>query len=216
MPEDFVTASFQTDNQNRMNGMNKTENDVGNRMNETENSQTEESEWRVHAKRKISELSNKEWSTKDAGSEESGNERISDIIKKLSFTIYELKDSLPKSSRKLRLWINYMNYIKIVKTFICAEKTGNWHLLPTWLIFSVLLGTCTTQKVFVSICKLFPWPTKTIPMVIYQIFWRGLSFTTSWQSLLGLFMNWSCYRAGPYVIHPCIRCINVLKSIRQC
>ena len=44
MPEDFVTASFQTDNQNRMNEMNKTENDVGNRMNETENSQTEESE----------------------------------------------------------------------------------------------------------------------------------------------------------------------------
>ena len=61
--------------------------------------------------------------------------------KKLSFTIYELKDSLPKSSRTSRLQINYMNYINIVKTFIRAEKTDNWHLLPTWLIFSRLLTT---------------------------------------------------------------------------
>ena len=43
MPEDFITASFQTDDQNRMNEMNKTENEAENSMNETENNQTEES-----------------------------------------------------------------------------------------------------------------------------------------------------------------------------
>ena len=36
--EDFITACFQTYDQNRMNKMNKTENKVENRMNETENS----------------------------------------------------------------------------------------------------------------------------------------------------------------------------------
>ena len=38
MLEDFITACFQTCDQNRMNKMNKTENKVENRMNETENS----------------------------------------------------------------------------------------------------------------------------------------------------------------------------------
>ena len=57
-----------------------------------------------------------------------GNERIPDVIKKLSFTISTLKDSLSKSSRTSRLWINYINYINIAKTFIGAERTGNWHL----------------------------------------------------------------------------------------
>ena len=38
-------SSLQTDDQNRMNEMNKTENEAVKRMNETEKSQTEESEW---------------------------------------------------------------------------------------------------------------------------------------------------------------------------
>ena len=54
-----------------------------------------------------------------------------DINKILSFTISELKDSLPKSSRTSRLWINYMNCINIVKISIRAGRTGNLHLLPT-------------------------------------------------------------------------------------
>ena len=43
MPEDFITASFRTDDQNRMNEMNETENEAENSMNETENNQIEES-----------------------------------------------------------------------------------------------------------------------------------------------------------------------------
>ena len=35
MPEDFITASFQTNNQNRINETNETENEAENRMNET-------------------------------------------------------------------------------------------------------------------------------------------------------------------------------------
>ena len=43
IPEDFITASFQTDDQNRMNEMNETENETESGMNETENNQIEES-----------------------------------------------------------------------------------------------------------------------------------------------------------------------------
>ena len=35
VPEDFITASFQTDDQNRMNEINETENETESRMNET-------------------------------------------------------------------------------------------------------------------------------------------------------------------------------------
>ena len=124
-----------------MNEKNKTENEAENRMNETENSQTEESEptyefpfnliRKSPRKAKINKLSNKEWSTKDTGSKELGNEKIPDVNKKLSFTIFQLEGFLPKSSRTSRLWINYMNYINIVKTSIRAETTSNLHLLPT-------------------------------------------------------------------------------------
>ena len=76
----------------------------------------------------MSQLSNEEWSIKDTGSKELGNERIPDVNGKLSLTIFEVKDSLQKSSRTSRLWINYMNYINIVKTFIRDERTRNGHL----------------------------------------------------------------------------------------
>ena len=56
------------------------------------------------------------------------NDRIPDVIEKLSSTISKLKDSLSKSSRTSRLWIHYIIYINIVKIFIRAERTGNWDL----------------------------------------------------------------------------------------
>ena len=86
--EDFITASFQIDDQNRINETNKTEIEAENRMNETENRQrkmNEQMKRRIPGKRKISQLSNKEWSTKDTGSKELRNERIQDVIKKIKF-----------------------------------------------------------------------------------------------------------------------------------
>ena len=63
-----------------------------------------------------------------------GNERIPDVIEKVSFPISQLKDSLSKSSRTSRLKINYMNYINIAKPFIRAERTGNCHLHLTTVV----------------------------------------------------------------------------------
>ena len=88
---------------------------------------------RIPGKQKIcltkSNLQDLEASYKN--SEELNNDRIPDVIEKLSSTISKLKDSLSKSSRTPRLWINYINYINIVKTFICAERTDNWDLYLT-------------------------------------------------------------------------------------
>ena len=48
-PEDFIIASFQTDDQNRMNEMNEADNEKESRMNETENNQIEESKSTMRA-----------------------------------------------------------------------------------------------------------------------------------------------------------------------
>ena len=75
-------------------------------------------------KTKISQLPEKESARADLD-----NNKIRDVIKKLSSTNSELKES--KSSRTSRLWINYINYINIMKTFIRAERIGNCHLYLT-------------------------------------------------------------------------------------
>ena len=91
-----------------MNEMSKTENEAENRMNETENSQTEESE--------------------------STDELSFDLIKEKIQEGEKSPNCLtksPKCSRTPKLWINYMSYINILKSFIRAKRTGNLHLLPT-------------------------------------------------------------------------------------
>ena len=118
-----------------MNEMNKTENEAVKRMNETANSQTEESESTnecpINLIREESQEREKspncltKRDLQKIHAQKNWGMRILDVIVKLSFTIYEFKDSFSKSSRTSRLWINYMNYINIVETFIRPDMTGN-------------------------------------------------------------------------------------------
>ena len=123
-----------------MNEMNEIENGTESRMNETENNQMEESESINHvlfnltreetqeSKKSPKCLTKSDLPEVEAlhnNSEELENDKIPGIIDKLSSAISELKDSLAKSSRTSRLWINFINYINIVKTFIRTERTGN-------------------------------------------------------------------------------------------
>ena len=63
--------------------------------------------------------------------EELDNDRIPDVIEKLSSTISKLKDSLSKSSRTSRLWINYIIYLYILLklSFVLrGQATGTYIL----------------------------------------------------------------------------------------
>ena len=40
----------------------------------------------------------------------------------------ESKDDLSQTSRTAKFWIQYVDYIGIVKNFIRAERTGGWNL----------------------------------------------------------------------------------------
>ena len=95
------------------------------------------------------------------------NDRIPDVIEKLSSTISKLKDSLSKSSRTSRLWINYIIYINIVKTFIRAERTGNWDLHLTVVANMIDLFAATKLIHYCEKCSLISSILKTYQNNIY-------------------------------------------------
>ena len=161
-----------------MNEMNETKNEAESRMNETENNQREENEssneGRFSLIRKESQESNKspncltksdlqELETFYNNSEELENDKIPDVIEKLSSTISELKDSLSKSSRMSRLWINYINYVNIVKTFIRAKRIGNWHLYLTAVANMIDLFAATGHIHYAKSARLYLQTMQDLP-----------------------------------------------------
>ena len=55
----------------------------------------------------------------------------SEAMQNLKICLQHCKDYLSSKSRTSKLWIQYLEYISILKLFIYAERTGNWnvHLL---------------------------------------------------------------------------------------
>ena len=52
----------------------------------------------------------------------------SNELVKLENCLINYKESLAKTSRTAKLWLQYIEYVEIVKLFIRAERTGNWNL----------------------------------------------------------------------------------------
>ena len=51
----------------------------------------------------------------------------SDIVIKLTNVVEKFKSELSSASRTAKLWLHYLEYISIIRMFIRAERTGNWH-----------------------------------------------------------------------------------------
>jgi len=51
-----------------------------------------------------------------------------DTVTTLFYVIDEVKQELCAKSRKAALWIQYLYCIQLLKNFITAERTGDWHL----------------------------------------------------------------------------------------
>ena len=56
------------------------------------------------------------------------NVNKSEALSKLFNFLQKYKDRLALRSGTARLWIQYLEYVTIVKNFIRTERTGNWHL----------------------------------------------------------------------------------------
>ena len=50
------------------------------------------------------------------------------VLKIIQQLLEEIKEELRNSSRTARLWLQYVDYVGILKLFMRAERTGNWKL----------------------------------------------------------------------------------------
>ena len=64
-------------------------------------------------------------------------------MKKLKDGLVSKKASLAEDSRTSKLWIQYMEYISIIKMFIRVERSGNWeeHLNATEKMLNLYAAT---------------------------------------------------------------------------
>ena len=82
---------------------------------------------------------------RDLLSDSTGISKISEsaAFQTISDAISSHKKYLETASRTAKLWLQYMNYIEVVKLFIRAERTGNWnlHLVATEKMLCLFAAT---------------------------------------------------------------------------
>ena len=63
---------------------------------------------------------------------------------KLGNALECLKDTLRSTSRTAKLWLRFMDYIEIIKDFICCERLGMWdgHLNAVTALLNLFAATC--------------------------------------------------------------------------
>ena len=74
-----------------------------------------------------------------------------------------VKNSLSKFPRTSRLWINYINYLNIVKTFIRSERTGNWHLHRTTVANTIDLFAVSGHIHYAKSARLYLQTMQDLP-----------------------------------------------------
>jgi hypothetical protein len=66
-----------------------------------------------------------------------------------------LKSELSEKSRTARLWIQYINYVDIIKAFIRAERTADWDLHLSSSSKMLNLFACTRHSNYTKSCRLY-------------------------------------------------------------
>ena len=52
-----------------------------------------------------------------------------DLFNKVNSAFDAFKERKKKNSRIAKLWLQYIDYVDVVKEFICAERTSNWYII---------------------------------------------------------------------------------------
>ena len=61
---------------------------------------------------------------------------------KLGNALECLKDTLRSTSRTAKLWLRFMDYIEIIKDFICCEGMWDGHLNAVTALLNLFAATC--------------------------------------------------------------------------
>lgn len=118
----------------------------------------------------------------------------SEILNSVHIRVAEERNKIKESSGTATLWLQYMDMVDILVTFIKAERTTNWdlHLKTTSKMLSlvVLQATAYTPSVRISICNRCRfsnshvvrksdryWASLSTDLVIEQVLMRSLKNT---------------------------------------
>ena len=103
----------------------------------------------------------------------------------------DLKNDLAVKSRTAKLWLQYIDYVELLKLYIRVERTGNWelHLVAVKRMINLLLSTGRMNYVksarlylqfMIDLPKEHPWLYSCFMEQAYHTirrsdrFWAGL------------------------------------------
>ena len=95
---------------------------------------------------------------------------------KLGNALECLKDTLRSTSRTAKLWLQFMEYIEIIKDFICCERLGMWdvHLIAVTALLNLFAATCHIH--YAKSARLYVQEMRKLPSThpwLHQTFVEG-------------------------------------------
>jgi hypothetical protein len=94
-------------------------------------------------------------------------------LQQMNFKFLQLKAQLSSQSRTAKLWFLYMKYIGLLKLFIAAERTGNWHLHLQCVHDMLNLFACTGHNNYAKGGRLYLQLMSALPEShpwLYELF----------------------------------------------
>lgn len=99
-----------------------------------------------------------------------------ECLLQLEQTVKSLKQRINHESRTGRLWLLYMHYIDVLKLFIAAERTGNWHLHVHAVQSMLNVFASTGHSNYAKSARLYVQQMQALPTThswLYEQFVKG-------------------------------------------
>jgi len=82
----------------------------------------------------------------------------------------DLQSKLSAESRTRQLWLQYMQYVRIVKQFLLTERTCNWHLHLKSVHDMLNLFAATGHNNYAKSARLYLQTMKNLPPTLPQLY----------------------------------------------
>lgn len=76
-------------------------------------------------------------------------------LKQIEAALNDIKTKLTAASRTAKLWTRYIDYVQVLKLFLLAERTSNWHLHLKCIHDMLNLFAATGHNNYYKSCRLY-------------------------------------------------------------
>ena len=122
-----------------------------------------------------------------------------ECLLKLETEFTKFKDSLVQRSRTAKLWIQFTKYVQIVKNFIRAERTGDWHLHLQVVSQMMSLFAASGHNNYTKSSRLYLQMMLELPVThpwFYNFSNQGFHTVRRFDRFLGCLINRPHHRAS--------------------